>query len=164
MSLQDVEARDKRRSAIHEAGHVVVAFVHGSLFRAWLERTGTDAPRFEKTWIGHAENEIGGYNADVGALIGVAGAIADALADDPNLAVEDINEMWETEPISGPSPADLELLPKDPKEQVSAIKMALAILSKQWTFLESIVAELVKYDKVSADRVAILAAFNMVQE
>src|ERR1700686_4709930 len=156
MSLQDVEERDKRRSAIHESGHVVVAFVHGSLFRAWLERSGTDNPKFEKTWVGHAENELGGYNADVGALIGVAGAIADALGGEPNITAEEMIEMWQTDSKSGPSPADLELVPKDWKKRLDAVKIALAILSKQWKFLESIVAELVEHDAVSANHVSFL--------
>ena len=71
--------------------------------------------------------------------------------------------MWQTDSNSAPSPADLELVPKDWERRLDAVKIALPILSKQWKFLESIVAELVKHDAVSSDRVAVLAAYNMIQ-
>jgi hypothetical protein len=80
LNLKQMEARDRRRAAIHEAGHHVMACYRGKLeVYSWIERAG-DPTRYESSWIGHCRWRIphpGSLEQDV--MIGVAGMIAEQL-------------------------------------------------------------------------------------
>jgi len=161
MTADELELHDKRQSAIHEAGHTVIGTVHGSLYSPWLERSGTSNSRLEKTWIGHADNVLGGSDERVRALIGVAGAVADSLDLDPDITAQEIVERWECDPNSGPSPADRSIISSGGWERrLEAVATVRAILAEHWQFLESIVVELIEHDRVSMDRVLMLFALH----
>jgi hypothetical protein len=55
LPLQRIIARDRRKAAVHEAGHIVIgeSLGHKLLF-SYIQPTSTSDPRLEKTWIGQA--------------------------------------------------------------------------------------------------------------
>jgi hypothetical protein len=88
INLRRIEAQDRRRAAIHEAAHHVIARCFGMLdVDSWIERVG-DPTYGEKSWIGHCEwrnSSPGSSQHDT--MIGVAGLIAVNLweaANDPD--------------------------------------------------------------------------------
>jgi hypothetical protein len=75
-----LEAWDRRRAAIHEAGHHVMACYRGmEEVDSWIERVG-DPTLYEKSWVGrcrwHRPHPEAGQH-DV--MIAIAGLIAEAL-------------------------------------------------------------------------------------
>lgn len=80
-SIRRVQARDRRRAAIHEASHLVIARhfkVPGIGAAIWP--TGTIDPRCSVTWTGQFSIPRGAWNRLSGrraAMIGVAGALAE---------------------------------------------------------------------------------------
>jgi hypothetical protein len=157
MTPEEIEQHDKRKSAVHEAGHAVVAFGHGVIVKAWLERSETKDARFEKTWVGHIQNVYGGFGADTGHFIGIAGVVAECLDDEPEVSAKEIVEYWKDKHII-PSPSDLEFMPASWRKRLEAVEVALGMLAKQKAFLESVVSELVEHGLVTADRMVMLAA------
>lgn len=87
-------AWDRRKAAIHEAGHIVVSeHVGCPIFGAWIEPiiplgklfTTRSSSFQEKTWVGHARLDRSGVNDFHRCQIGVAGAVAEL--------------AWDREPI-----------------------------------------------------------------
>jgi hypothetical protein len=73
-------ARDRRMSAIHEAGHVVVARMLG--VPVWNARIFPNADHSgdlisEKLWLGRLESNAWAYPTRQRQMIGVAGAVAE---------------------------------------------------------------------------------------
>jgi hypothetical protein len=79
LSLKRIIAMDRRKAAIHEAGHVVLARHLGELGAyARLERTFAPDVACEKQWAGHTEfnlNKLCSRRAKI--MIAVAGAVAE---------------------------------------------------------------------------------------
>lgn len=80
MQRQRIFARDRRRAAIHEAGHLVVARWAGvQIVSAWIIPNDNPAPG-EKTYAGRVQiAQIGGIAPHRRRMIGVAGAVAEHL-------------------------------------------------------------------------------------
>ena len=80
MQKQRIFARDRRRAAIHEAGHLVVARWAGAqIVSAWIVQNDNPAPG-EKTYAGRVQiAQIGGIAPHRRRMIGVAGAVAEHL-------------------------------------------------------------------------------------
>jgi len=74
--LARIEARDRRRAAIHEAGHVVIAGRVGVEAAAHIFRHPTADPGLESTWGGLA-SIYSKPSRPHRAMIGVAGAVAE---------------------------------------------------------------------------------------
>jgi hypothetical protein len=157
MTPEEIEQHDKRQSAVHEAGHAVVAFTYGVIVGAWLERTNTTDPIWKKTWVGHIPNVYGSIGAGKRPVLGIAGVVAECLEKDPEVFAEEIVDDLEDGIIS-PSPSDLLFMPASWPKRVKAVKVALGILSQHKAVRASVASELVAHGLVTADRMAMLAA------
>lgn len=76
-----MEAYDRRVSAIHEAGHALMAVCLGYGADAWVHPNETGEPLAEKTWIGHMiwRNRPVEYGHPHARMIAVAGMVAETL-------------------------------------------------------------------------------------
>lgn len=155
MTPDEIEQHDKLRSAIHEAGHAVVALTHGVIVKAWLERSSTKDPRFEKTWIGHIQNVHGGFG-ETYKYVGIAGVVAECVSDEQEVSAEEIVEYWKEGHIM-PSPSDLQGMPDSWRERLRVVAAVLNTIREKRAFLDSVVSELVEHNMVSADRMVMLA-------
>jgi len=83
------QIRSRRRAAIHEAGHVMIARLFGyTLASAWLIRDD------DAYWTGRVQlRNMIPINAAQSRMIGVAGAVAEACWDDRFWDVESVD--WE---------------------------------------------------------------------
>lgn len=159
MTPDEIEAHDKRQSAVHEAGHAVVAFANGVFVRAWLERTDTKDARFEKIWVGHVQYVHGSVAANM--VIGIAGIVAESVEDEPEITAEEIVEYWRDDIII-PSPSDLEFMPASWRERREAVELALGTIVTQRALFESVVSELVDHGVVTDDRMIKLASSHFL--
>jgi hypothetical protein len=95
INLKRIEARDRRRAAVHEAGHHVMARYRGMCeVDSWIERVGDPTP-YEKSWVGHCSYRNPhpeAHQHDV--MIGVAGVIAAALWDAGN-DLEQMDDLYD---------------------------------------------------------------------
>jgi hypothetical protein len=83
--LQTISDNDARDSAVHEAGHAVVARHLGSDdVTAYIERTGTTNPLLEKAWIGQCRSHTLGLSDLDKRRIGIAGWAALYVEHDPD--------------------------------------------------------------------------------
>lgn len=133
MTQQEIEAREKRGAAIHEAGHLTVAVAIGQRARASIWKHDGD-PELEKTWTGRA----GGYG--IHPLIAVAGIVAECL--DESDDAQEIDEWIDCE-IVLPSATDLAHFPPAEK-RVEVIAEAIEILKEHKAFFDWAVAELIE--------------------
>lgn len=53
LSIARVRAYDRRLSAVHEAGHALMAVYLGYTADAWIHPNATSESLAEKTWVGH---------------------------------------------------------------------------------------------------------------
>jgi hypothetical protein len=81
MSAARIEALDRRKSAVHEAGHEVIArHVGAGCINAWIHPTETNGvadPLLERTWNGHCRVLLSTTTAESRRMIAVAGAVAE---------------------------------------------------------------------------------------
>lgn len=83
--LQTMRDNDARNTAVHEAGHAVMARALGSgHVEAWITPTGTTAHLFEKAWIGQCRFRDDDLAALAKRKIGIAGWAAEASLRDPD--------------------------------------------------------------------------------
>jgi len=141
-TIEDVTANDKRRSAIHEAGHLVVAVASGVRGRAWIYRRETPDPFTEKTWGGRFQP----YCGSVSDVIGVAGVVAEMWCDDPTIESWQILESIELGTVE-PSQTDWTLIQRISEP---AIATALDLLRNQREFFDWAVGALI-HDEVIPD-------------
>lgn len=76
-----IAAYDRRLSAIHEAGHAMMAVYLGYTADAWIHPNESDAPLAEKTWVGHMTlyNKPPEDDHPHTRMIAVAGMVAETL-------------------------------------------------------------------------------------
>jgi hypothetical protein len=76
-----MNAYDRRLSAIHEAGHVIMAVYLGYTASAWIHTNETRDPLAEKTWLGHATvpDRPRACDHPHNRMIAVAGMVAERL-------------------------------------------------------------------------------------
>ncbi|EBU7498354.1 hypothetical protein DK058_26140, partial [Salmonella enterica subsp. enterica serovar Typhi] len=87
MTINRINARDRRKAAIHEAGHMVVASALGYYPRGWIfENEHVSDPLDQKMWGGRTTIR-GLVDLDDRKLIGVAGFVAETIWD----CVEDVD-------------------------------------------------------------------------
>lgn len=132
MKLKQVKEFDRRGSATHEAGHVVVAAVLGVRGSAHIWETDTRQPYQEKTVIGTASFLLfpRPSKRTLGA-VGIAGAIAELMADPKidDYASQYLIEDWEELVGNTLSTTDLSLIPKGWKARQSAADKTQEILT-----------------------------------
>jgi hypothetical protein len=95
LSQARIQARDRRRAAMHEAGHFAIA-VHLGLHdvSAWIHQTGIEDVMQGKSWVGHTQYPSGGFtlmSAQRRRMIGVAGFVAEEAWDSRH----DFDPCWE---------------------------------------------------------------------
>jgi hypothetical protein len=169
---KELEQRDKRMAAVHEAGHATVGAAKGVCFGAWIHRNKSGEPD-ENTWLGHVQTMFGitmrngkpvvvvGPCGALDSTFAVAGMVAEELDDDPNADFDWIMEFWESEWIS-PSPADLQSCSEDWHERSKAVQEAIDILREQKPLFDRIVAELLEHKIINEFQIAVLAAQLLV--
>jgi hypothetical protein len=147
--LAELESRDKRKTAVHEAGHATVAAAMGLRVRAWLIRTNTVRPLDEKIWVGKAQGRLNPVSS-------VAGMVAEKLDADPDVQTWEIIQEWEEagDEDAGLSPTDMELVPQDWESRTALVESALAILREQKRLFDWLVSELVEHECVTDGMVA----------
>ena len=143
--LGEVERRDKRRAAVHEAGHATVAAAKGFRAIAWLYRSKTLQPLEEKIWLGRVQI------AGVDPAYAVAGMVAEHLDDVPDIAAWKIMEDWEFmgETEVGLSPTDMEIVPQNWPTRKAVVEEALTILRDQKPLFDRIVLQLFEHECVT---------------
>jgi hypothetical protein len=139
LTEEQLQERDKRCAAIHEAGHVVVAAIHDECnLGAYIAPTDTSDPLADKTWIGQAFGFTGGRHFS--AVMAVAGCVAEWLEDDAELTAEDCSDYADDE--NSLSPTDRARFPTDYDEQLAAFDIALTILREHKGFFNWTVTQL----------------------
>ena len=170
LAPEEIDRRDKHNSAIHEAGHVVVAAVTGfGCQGASLKRRTDVDPRTEKTWHGQTHFLM---NLDLAAIlrdqaegrtpkehvrklpaaVAVAGMVAEKLFSDlgdADATAQEIINEWQdalnAEKV-GLSPTDMTDVSDDWGDRARAIAEAHRILLQQRQFFDRVVAFLVNFD------------------
>src|SRR5260221_389107 len=102
--LEELKKREKRKAAVHEAGHATVAASKGVPVCAWIHRNESGDPE-EKAWLGHVQNAprvvwqegklalADDCNA-LGSPYGVAGMVAEEFDDYRKETHESIMDNW----------------------------------------------------------------------
>ena len=123
---EEINAHDKRKAAIHEAGHVTVAMAIGKRCWAELHTTGTANPDQESCWTGRS----GGYGIRFAPVIAVAGIVAECMdeTDDPR----DIDE-WIEYGVVLPSETDMKFFTPE-KQRLAIFTQAIDLLKRQSRF------------------------------
>lgn len=98
-SLQEMEGRDLRMAAIHEAAHIVVGMHFSCFGQLNLFRTGTTDPVNERQWRGNVEFFASHDDLAAHKEIFLAGSVAECVADDPDVHGVEIFEWLEMEII-----------------------------------------------------------------
>jgi len=165
--LEELEEREKRKAAVHEAGHATVAATKGVRVDAWIHRNESGDPG-EKAWLGHVRNvprfvwqdgkpALADDLKTLGSTYAVAGMVAEELHDSPKETYDSIVENWKLG-LCTPSPADLELCSEDWRERSKAVAEAVRILRDQMPLFDRIVAELLEHRSLADGHIAFLAA------
>ncbi|MBM4070984.1 MAG: hypothetical protein FJ271_18850 [Planctomycetes bacterium] len=150
IDLAKVERDDKRRSAVHEAGHVTVGVVKGFGASVSIFRTNTPDIFAAKTWTGQCQllKPPRRYSIRYPKAFAVAGMVAEQLDDVPDINVIDIMINWEDNGATeiGLSNTDLENAPKTWPARERAVEAALTILRQNEAFFSKVVAELIEQE------------------
>jgi hypothetical protein len=172
MTPQQIDEYKKRKAAIHEAGHALLALAGGANVRAWIHRNESGKLE-EKTWLGHAQQVqrfcwVKGQptfpddrKASDSAYY-VAGMVAewmDAEAfeeDSPEDIREQIFDLWDV-CVGGMSPSDLAGFSGTRREQRRAVLEAIKILREQKPLFNRIVSELLKHESLTDGQMSNLA-------
>jgi hypothetical protein len=141
MTLEVSDAYDKRKAAIHEAGHLTVAMATGKRCRAELHTTGTANADQVKYWTGRA----GEYGIHFTPIVAVAGIVAECMdeTDDP-WAIDEFIECG----VVVPSESDLKLFPPE-DQRLAVITQAIDLLNRHKTFFDWAVAELIEGEVIT---------------
>jgi hypothetical protein len=142
--IEEWQEHDKRKAAIHEAGHATIAALLRIPMSAWLKENPTSDPLEEKTWVG----SMSWYQSDLNdldkATIAVAGRVAEYLADDEELDADSFIQVWEEGEDDGWSPTDLQSIPKSWKRRRCAVERALELLCGGRELFSAIMSELME--------------------
>ena len=125
MSPARIEAHNRRKVAIHEAGHAVVArHVRVTAFNPEIWRN-PDAGKNENTWLGNIRVERSPRISRAHmAMVAVAGAIAEHVwRDDADFLENEGEWAWDEEAIM--SPTDWDMAGCDPGEPNAAFMRAV---------------------------------------
>lgn len=135
---EEIKHRDKWRAAVHEAGHATVACEKGMAWvRAWLyPNEGDWHGNFEKSWLGkmswmRAPGDVHG------GVIGVAGIVAEALYENPDVDASEIMDDWEWGNLA-PSETDMASITDDESGRFDLVDEALGILRNQKRLFDAI--------------------------
>lgn len=159
IDLAEVERRDKRRAAIHEAGHATVAVAKGFGAYAWLSKTDTSKTLEEKSWVGKCElyklRPVRFSRVDE-QTFAVAGMVAEQLDDSPDVSAWEIMDAWEAlgEIDIGLSHTDMGPVASNRRSREVAVEKALAILREKKSLFDKLVSQLFEYgstDGIIAD-------------
>lgn len=143
MTPEEFESWEQRNAAIHEAGHAVLWHVLGEqLFLVKIFPNEIPSPD-NKTWLGQTQGRIFAERNKI--LIGLAGEIAEAYKDDPDLTPWEMEDQLElvcrpsesdSRSIGGVSFQDVEqtiALVRDNWEAIQALSdMLLELKTVQW--------------------------------
>jgi hypothetical protein len=154
MTREQIEARDKRMAAIHEAAHATVAAAIGHRIRARIYFTGTSDPANEKTWAGHIETALGGGFTPA---VAVAGFVAEVLDRWPNQDEDDFISMWMCGEYDELSETDQKFIPDDWDLRQAAISEALDVLRRESRLFDEITRKLIEGDVLTDGMIAELA-------
>lgn len=149
--IEEMIREDKRRAAIHEAGHLTVACAMGSNGGTHISPTHTKDPVNEKTWGGQFRQV--GWESEH-PEIGVAGVVAECWVDDPDVATWEIAD-YILDGFIVPSDSDLRMIHGAvyegdwPEISEDLIDYTLVLLRENKTFFEWAVAELINEHVIS---------------
>lgn len=93
MSIDEIDARDMRKIAIHECGHAYVARHFGMWAQPDIWRNETANPCEEMMWCGNTRYHSVNRTPLRHRRIAIAGAVAE-LMDDPDFEVECLEEVF----------------------------------------------------------------------
>jgi hypothetical protein len=122
LPMRRMEARDRRLSAVHEAGHIVIAQYFGDR-DAWgrihqLDGRDEQFHRANKSWIGQSTYNPRFVNTEYRRqMLGIAGVAAEWAWESPEAGDHDYDGCLED---AGMSPSDWEafsMIPDDDEEQ-----------------------------------------------
>src|SRR5262249_11675016 len=147
MSPTELAKHDKRMAAIHEAGHATVGVALGCFGEAWLRRNESGGLE-EKCWVGSYMWPTGQLKRAKKAVVGVAGMVAEALAEEPECSEENILDWWESE-VYCPSPTDLASIPRGTVARFRAVRQAVHILREKQSLFELIVSHIIEHEFIS---------------
>ena len=150
LDIDELRINDRRLLAVHEAAHVTVAAVLGVRAKASIWPYDTDTPKSERTYAGNCS--LVPSSDEKRAVIGIAGFVAENLADGDDIAeniiAEDILEdiAWADDSFS---PTDRELLEAGPQGAYEAVLEAVNILT-EYKWLHKLLTEgLIKFGEVT---------------
>ena len=105
MTPARIQTWDRRRAAIHEAGHVAVAAYYGCELAAYINRNAGVEPSDSNTWGGQA-GLVDSYGKPLrGAFeIGVAGVLAELRYSSEDYDADDPDFCWQV--LGNMSPSD----------------------------------------------------------
>ena len=129
LALHRINARDRRRAAAHEAGHIVVAQHFGiAVLGAAIWPVNREDPLLEATWSGQISVFRGSDNRpDVWRAIGIAGTVAEAIWFDRD-GQADLELFWDFafDEVAAMSPSDWRLCCAEPEIDSEELETAAA--------------------------------------
>jgi hypothetical protein len=153
------ERRDQQQTAMHEAGHVIVAASSGLGIQAWINKNPTQNPATDSTWVG--TSEVCRIDFRTGKMlrpskatltqIGVAGITAEAIYEEPECDMLDIVDAWRDGWCQ-------------PSDRANAVEQALIILRRERRFFEFVAAALMKDGVLTDGQIGMLADELLVQK
>jgi hypothetical protein len=164
----EIEAYDKKKTAYHEAGHVVAQhLLGGRCIRAYVWQN-KDASEHEKSWLGQC-TAGGSLPSKSVAIIGLSGVVAEMILErkqgdcfaDAFEAIE-----WLDFNIIEPSPTDWQMLarmfgretfghedwldlmePKrSAKKRLEIVEASIGLLDANWPLVERVALHLIEHD------------------
>jgi hypothetical protein len=143
MRLDEIRERDKLHVAQHEAGHLAVALAQGYVARAYIWPLTPDDPLAQKTWGGQIQ-----LGSRLGAEISVAGVLAENMASDDPMTIEDLCCQIQDEP-DAMSATDLAGIPAHFRDLLKAVKAAEKLLRRHHEFWAWAVATLLEGEVIT---------------
>jgi hypothetical protein len=142
LSKKEIEARDKRRAAIHEAGHAIYAHSKGMLLTVEVFPSGTTKPAEEKTWVGRT-SFYGQLRKKDKAVMSLVGVVAEYLDEDPDVDWIAVEDYLEDSGVTL-SETDRSGIPTDRRKLIAAIETALDFLRQNKSLFDHVVAALLR--------------------
>lgn len=129
LSLHRINARDRRRAAVHEAGHIVIAEQFGiGVARAAIWPTPRENARVEKTWGGQIQVFAGSESRpEAWRAIGIAGRVAeDVWFEHDDQAVDAYYWDFVFDEVAAMSTSDWQLCGAEPEIDADELSVAAA--------------------------------------
>src|SRR5688500_11841218 len=143
MTAEEIERRDKREAAIHEAGHLTVGLALGIRGSAWVYKSQTVDPENEKLWIGKHESQ-----GPITAAAALSGLVAECWVDNRATRPDEITD-WIDDGLVSPSSTDSALFPATYVEKLAAVVESHELLLKHKVFFEWAIEKLVNAEVVT---------------